>query len=118
MSMACRMKRRRGGHAGDLVLVREEPELPVELVAVGGGEGGWQDAAGLSKSSLILTGEERNTLQHWARRRTIGALALRSRMVLASADVTATTWSPSSLASVPRRPANGAPASSDAGWID
>jgi transposase len=41
---------------------------------------------GRPKSSLILTREERNTLQHWARRRTIGALALRSRMVLASAD--------------------------------
>src|SRR5947209_12096039 len=41
---------------------------------------------GRPKSSLILTSEERNTLQHWARRRTIGALALRSRMVLASAD--------------------------------
>jgi len=35
---------------------------------------------------LILTSQERNTLEHWARRRTIGALALRSRMVLASAD--------------------------------
>jgi homeodomain-containing protein len=41
---------------------------------------------GRPKSSLILTSEERKTLQHWARRRTIGALALRSRMVLASAD--------------------------------
>lgn len=41
---------------------------------------------GRPKSSLILTSEERNTLQHWARRRTIGALALRSRLVLASAD--------------------------------
>ena len=40
---------------------------------------------GRPKSSLILTSEERNTLQHWARRRTIGVLALRSRMVLASA---------------------------------
>ena len=35
---------------------------------------------------MILTSEERNTLHHWARRRTIGALAVRSRMVLASAD--------------------------------
>jgi hypothetical protein len=41
---------------------------------------------GRPKSSLILTSEERNTLQQWARRRTIGALALRSRMVLASAE--------------------------------
>ncbi len=41
---------------------------------------------GRPKPSLILTSEERNTLQHWARRRTMGALALRSRMVLASAD--------------------------------
>ena len=41
---------------------------------------------GRPKSSVILTSEERNTLRHWARRRTIGALALRSRMVLASAE--------------------------------
>ena len=43
-------------------------------------------ARGRPKSLLVLTSEERNTLQHWARRRTIGTLALRSRMVLASAD--------------------------------
>ena len=41
---------------------------------------------GRPKPLLILTSQERNTLKHWARRRTIGALALRSRMVLASAD--------------------------------
>jgi len=41
---------------------------------------------GRPKRSLILTSEERNTLQRWARRRTVGPLALRSRMVLASAD--------------------------------
>ena len=41
---------------------------------------------GRPKRPLILTAQERETLERWARRRTIGAMALRSRMVLACAD--------------------------------
>jgi transposase len=41
---------------------------------------------GRPKRPLILTAQEREILQRWARRRTIGAIALRSRMVLACAD--------------------------------
>ena len=40
---------------------------------------------------LILSTQERETLQRWGRRRTIGALAVRSRMVLASAEGRANT---------------------------
>lgn len=35
---------------------------------------------------LVLSAHERDALEHWARRRTVGAIALRSRIVLASAD--------------------------------
>ena len=41
---------------------------------------------GRPKRPLILTAQERETLQRWARRRTIRAVALRSRMVMACAD--------------------------------
>ncbi len=41
---------------------------------------------GRPKRPLLLTAQERETLQRWARRRTIGAVALRSRMVMACAD--------------------------------
>ena len=41
---------------------------------------------GRPRRPLILTAQERETLQRWARRRTIGAVALRSRMVLGCAD--------------------------------
>jgi transposase len=41
---------------------------------------------GRPRRPLILTTQERQTLQRLARRRTIGAVALRSRMVLACAD--------------------------------
>ena len=41
---------------------------------------------GRPKPSLIVSATERQTLQRWARQRTIGAVSLRSRVVLASAD--------------------------------
>lgn len=41
---------------------------------------------GRPKRQLILTAQERETLKRWGRRRTIGAMALRSRMVIACAD--------------------------------
>lgn len=41
---------------------------------------------GRPKRPLILTAQERAKLQQWARQRTIGVVALRSRIVLATAD--------------------------------
>ncbi len=41
---------------------------------------------GRPKPPLVLSAQEHETLQRWARRRTNGAVGLRSRMVLASAD--------------------------------
>ena len=41
---------------------------------------------GRPRLPLILTAQERETLRRWSRRRTIGAMALRSRLVLACAD--------------------------------
>ena len=67
---------------------------------------------GRPKRPLILTAREQDTLQRWARRRTIGAVALRSRIVLASADGTVNNVGAEELGVTPRPSARGRRASS------
>ena len=72
---------------------------------------------GRPKAPLILTEDERQTLQRWSRRsKTAQALALRCKIVLACADGQTNQAVADQLGIWPQTVANGAAGSSASGW--
>ena len=72
---------------------------------------------GRPKAPLVLTQEERQTLERWARRRTSAqALALRARIVLACAEGATNVAVAEQLGIWPRRWPSGGAGSCASGW--